>query len=51
MGLMMYGVKGDCEGGGWMGRLIDGLIVRYMHGLVDRNDSIDVEIDKYAHGM
>ena len=46
---MMYGVKGDGEGGGWMGRLIDGLIVRYMDGLVDGDDSIDVEIDGHAH--
>ena len=43
--LMIYGVKDDDEGGGWMGRLVDGLIDRYIDGLVDGDDSIDVDID------
>ena len=30
MDLMMYGINGDGKGGGWMGRLVDGLIDRYM---------------------
>ena len=51
MNLLIYGVNGDGEGSGCMGRLIDGLIVRYMDRLVDGDDSIDVEINGYLYGV
>ena len=51
MDLMIYGVKGDGEEGGWMVRLIDALIVRYTDGLVDGDDLIDIEIDGYVYGV
>ena len=47
----MYGVNGDGEGGGWMSSLVDGLIDRYMDGLVDGDDLTDIEIDGYVHGL
>ena len=51
MDLMIYEVKDDGEEGGWTDRLADGLIDRYMDGLVDGDDSIDVEIYRYLHGV
>ena len=49
MDVMIYEVKVSGVGGGWVGRLIDGLIFRYMDGLLDRDDSIDVEVDGYVY--
>ena len=46
---MMYGLNDYGEGVGWMGMLVDGLIDRYMDGLVDGDDSIDVVIDGYIY--
>ena len=48
---LIHSKKGDGEGGRWMGRLVDGLIYRYMNRLVDGDDSSNVEIDGYVHGV
>ena len=46
----MYVLNSDGKGGGCMGRLVDGLIVRYMDELVDGDDLFDIEIEGYIHG-